>query len=205
VRFGRRSATSHEQGDETPDEAVDPGQGPFDESEVDTEDRECVDLGGLLVTPGGPMELRLSVDEESGNVLAAVLVDQDSALELRAFSASRGPGSWDELRPQIVEETQRMGGQVQEVEGTFGHELLCHVPVQTPEGEQGVQASRVIGIEGPRWLLRATLMGQAALEDRVGEVWETSIRNTVVRRGREAMPPMTALPLHLPPEARRVE
>jgi hypothetical protein len=180
-------------------------RGPFDESQVDTEERECIDLGGLLVTPAGPMELRLSVDEESGAVLAAVLVDQEGALELRAFAASRGGGAWDELRPQIAEETKRMGGQVTEVEGAFGQELLCMVPVQTPDGEQVTQASRVIGYEGPRWLLRATLMGPPALEDTMAEAWEETIRNTVVRRGHDAMAPMAALSLRLPPEARRVD
>ena len=180
-------------------------EGPFDEADVDVEDLECVDLGSLMVTPGGPMEMRLSVDEESGDVLAAVLVSEEGALELRAFAAARGGGSWDELRPQIAEETARMGGQATEEEGTSGTELLCLVPVQTPEGEKATQASRVMGFEGPRWLLRATLMGQPAVDESPDPAWERTIRHTVVRRGREAMPPGTPLPLHLPPEARRVE
>ena len=76
------------------------------------------------------MELRLQVDEESGEVIAAVLVAEEGALELRAFAASRGGGAWDELRPRIAAETARMGGTATEQEGSFGTELLCHVPVE---------------------------------------------------------------------------
>ena len=214
MRFGRKSGAKDDPdlGDEAgvTDGAEDAtetsfGQGPYDESEVDTEERDCVDLGSLLGTPAGPMEMRLSVDEESSEVLAAVLVTEEGALELRAFASSRGAGAWEELRPRIAEETQRMGGTVTEEEGLFGTELLCLVPVQTPEGEQATQASRVIGFEGPRWLLRATLMGQPAVEDEIAPAWADTIRHTVVRRGRDAMAPGTPLPLRLPHEARKVE
>lgn len=180
-------------------------RGPFDEDDVDTEDREGVDLGSLMVTPAGPMEMRLQVDEQSGEVMAVVLVADQGALELRAFAASRGGGAWDELRPRIAAETTQLGGTATEGEGPFGPDLHCTVPVKDEDGRQGTQVSRVMGYEGPRWLLRATLMGQPATEDGVPEVWEQTIRQTVVRRGRDAMPPGTPLPLHLPPEARRVE
>jgi hypothetical protein len=215
VRFGRKPAVdkaAQEQADEALEEQLSgeaqdtpAALGPFDESEVDTEDREGIDLGSLLITPATQMEMRLQVDEDSGQVIAAVLVNDEGALELRAFAASRGGGAWDDLRPQIAEETTRMGGTVTEQEGSFGNELLCSVPVQTPDGAQATQASRVIGHEGPRWLLRATLLGRPAVEPELAEPWEQTIRNTVVRRGRDAMAPGTPLTLELPPQARRVE
>ncbi len=211
MRFGRKPAAQRLDGADAPDGTdaseteVVVASGPFDESEVDVEERECIDLGSLLVTPSGQMEMRLSVDEDSGQVLAAVLVNDDGALELRAFAASRGSGSWEELRPQISAETARLGGTATEQEGSFGTELLCLVPVQTPEGEQATQASRVVAHQGPRWLLRATLMGRPAVEEDLAAPWEETIRQTVVRRGHEAMPPGAPLPLRLPPEARRVD
>lgn len=177
--------------------------GPFDVSEVDVEERDCIDLGSLLVTPTSELELQLQVDEESGEILAVLLVGQDGALELRAFAASRGASAWDELRPRIVAEMANVGGTAQEQRGSFGAELVCMVPVQTPEGEPAVQANRIVGCEGPAWLLRATLMGPAALDDELSGPWEERIRQVVVRRGRGAMPPGSALPLTLPPEARR--
>ncbi len=182
----------------------DPSVGPFDATEVDVEERDCIDLGGLLITPIGQVEMQLQVDEASGQVIAAVLVGQDGALELRAFAASRGGGAWDELRPRIAAETARLGGTCDGGSGPFGAELRCMVPVQGPDGQAAVQASRVMAHEGPAWLLRATLMGEAAQHEELPEAWEATIRQVVVRRGREAMPPGAPLHLHLPPEARRV-
>lgn len=218
MRFGRKAGKDTPEPDEPlgveadPDDeaaaeapAEDDLRGPFDEDDVDTEEFEGVDLGSLMVSPAGPMEMRLQVDEQSGDVMAVVLVADEGALELRAFAASRGGGAWDELRPRIAAETTGMGGTVAEGEGPFGPELRCTVPVQVEDGRQGTQVSRVMGHEGSRWLLRATLMGQPAIEDGLPEMWEETIRQTVVRRGRDAMPPGTPLPLHLPPEARRVE
>jgi hypothetical protein len=223
VRFGRKSrneesadAIDEEESEDTAealsaaepsaDPAADRASGPYDASDIeDLDQRECIDLGSLLVTPAGPMEMRLQVDEESGQVMAAVLVDDDGALELRAFAAARGSGAWDELRPRISSETARMGGTATEEDGTFGTEVVCVVPIQTPEGQQATQVTRISGHEGPNWLLRATLMGQPASEPVPGSVWEETIRSVVVRRGREAMVPGAPLQLALPPDARPVE
>ncbi len=223
MRFGRK-ARDEESGSEpgseetlgaTSDDAVDDhrgtaiagaGTGPFDAADVpDLDQRECIDLGGLLVTPAGQMEMQLQVDEGSGEVMAAILVGEDGALELRAFAASRGGGSWEELRPRISAETARMGGTATEEDGLFGTELVCVVPMQTPDGQPAQQVSRISGHQGPNWLLRATLMGQPAVEPVEGTVWEETIRSVVVRRGREAMAPGAPLRLTLPPDARPVE
>jgi hypothetical protein len=210
VRFGRRSG-SREPDEELTDAAVEssgsvaPAGGPFDISEVDEEDRDCVDLGSLLVTPVGEMELRLQVEEETGAVIAAVLIAEEGALELRAFAASRGGDAWDDLRPLIAAETARMGGTATEQEGPFGTEVLCQVPMEDESGQVVTQASRIMAHEGSAWLLRATLMGLPAVDPEAAVPWEETIRQTVVRRGREAMAPGAALPLSLPPDARRVD
>lgn len=185
---------------------ADRSAGPFDASEVeDLDEREGIDLGSLVITPAGPMEMRLQVDEASGEVMAAVLVTEDGALELRAFAAMRGGNAWDELRPQISAETARMGGTATEEQGTFGTELVCQVPMQLPDGQPGSQVSRISGFEGPNWLLRATLMGQPAAEPESAGPWEETIRSVVVRRGREAMVPGAPLRLTLPPDAHQVD
>ncbi|MET0839200.1 MAG: DUF3710 domain-containing protein [Marmoricola sp.] len=213
MRFGRRSRDDQPEEGQAPEPADDlpleppaRGTGPFDAAEVeDLDDWEGIDLGSLLVLPAGPMEMRLQVDEDSGEVIAAVLVGEQGALELRAFAAARGGGSWDELRPRISAETARMGGTATEEEGTFGTELVCVVPMQGPDGQQAMQVSRISGHEGPNWLLRATLMGQPAAEPEQDGPWLDTIRSVVVRRGREAMAPGAPLRLTLPPDARQVE
>ncbi|TDO45290.1 uncharacterized protein DUF3710 [Kribbella sp. VKM Ac-2527] len=188
------------------DEAVDEGgaataEGPFDVSEVDPatlEAEDRIDLGALVITGLPGMELRLQVDEQSGDVQAILLVLEDSALELRAFAAPRTSGIWSEVRREIAAEATRMGGTATESEGPFGTELVLVVPVQDPEGQIFSQTSRVIGVDGPRWLLRATVLGRAAVEPDAAPPMEEALRSVVVVRGSEPMAPRESLALRLP-------
>jgi hypothetical protein len=175
--------------------------GPFDSTEVDAETLEAedrIDLGALVITGLPGMELRLQVDEASGDVQAVLLVLEDSALELRAFAAPKTSGIWSEVRREIAAEATRMGGTASETEGPFGTELVLVVPVEDPEGQIFSQTSRVIGIDGPRWLLRATVLGRAAVEPDAAPPLEQSLRNVVVVRGNEPMAPRESLVMRLP-------
>ena len=79
--------------------------GPFDSDELPpTSEVERVDLGSLLIAPEPDRELRLQVDEASGDVQSVVLAGPDGALELRAFAAPRNGDLWSEARPQIAAE-----------------------------------------------------------------------------------------------------
>lgn len=179
-------------------------EGPFDSSEVDAADLEAedrIDLGALVVTGMPGMELGLQVDEQSGVVQAVLLMLDDSALELRAFAAPKTSGIWDEVRQEIAGEAARMGGTATETEGPFGTELVLVVPVEDPEGQVFSQTSRVIGVDGPRWLLRGTVLGRAAVEPDAAEPMEATLRNVVVVRGNEPMAVRESLPLQMPPGA----
>ncbi|QCC77093.1 DUF3710 domain-containing protein [Nocardioides daphniae] len=167
------------------------------------DDVERVDLGSLRVAPVPGRELRLQVNEESGEVAAVLLVAEDGAMEIQAFAAPRTGGLWEEVRPQIVADVTRRGGHSVEREGRFGTELLCQVPAALPDGSQGVQASRIIGVDGPRWLLRATLLGRPAVEPETAGEWEDGLAMIAVHRGDQAMPLGKPLPFVMPPEARR--
>lgn len=183
--------------------------GPWDASEVDTGDDTGddgrVDLGGLRVRPRQGLELRLQVDEASQQVAAVLLVGAEGALELRAFAAPRSGGLWDDVRRQIAAETARRGGTADEAEGPFGTELRVVMPVRTPEGRSATQPSRVLGIEGPRWLLRATLLGRPAMEPDSEHEIDKALRDVVVVRGSGPMAPGDMLPLEMPSNARPVQ
>jgi Protein of unknown function (DUF3710) len=180
----------------------DRAKGPYDSTEVDPELLEAedrIDLGALVITGMPGMELRLQVDEQSNEVQAVLLVLEDSALELRAFAAPKKAGIWADVRREIAAEATRMGGTASEAEGPFGTELVLVVPVEDPEnGQIFSQTSRVIGIDGPRWLLRGTVLGRAAVEPEAAPPMEDSLRNVVVVRGSEPMAPREALGLRLP-------
>ena len=189
--------------------------GPWDIGEVDdlesTEDQPRIDLGSIVVTGVPGSELRLQVAEETNEIVSAMMIIEtavepapsaktapaaySSALELGAYAAPRSGGLWAELREEIIESATAEGGSASLIEGPFGVELRRLVPVTTPDGEQGYQPSRIWVAEGPRWLLRGIVYGQAAVEDDpespvVRDVL-SAFRSVVVRRGDEAMAPGT--------------
>jgi hypothetical protein len=179
-------------------------EGPFDVSEVDLQGSTRVDLGSLLITPTPGREVRVQVDETTQAVQAVLVAGPDGALELRAFAAPRNGDLWSEVRPQITADIEGRGGTVAEREGRFGTELACQRPVQQPDGKTARQASRVIGVNGPRWFLRATLMGGPATASDAAASWEDMLAQVVVRRGEHAMPVADPLPIVLPTDARKL-
>lgn len=181
-------------------EAVEAPQGPLDIEDVDP-DASYVDLGSLLVQPPDGLDLRLQVDEQTGQVMTVLLTAENGVLEMRAFASARGGDLWTDARREIAADTARRGGTATEQDGPFGPELYCEVPVTGPNGESLVQPSRVIGHTGPRWFLRATIAGLPAQDREAAAPFEDALRKVAVRRGSEAMPPGEALPLRLPPEA----
>ena len=197
-------APVEDEGAEEPGTPEGRSAGPYDSSEVDASELEAedrIDLGALVITGMPGMELRLQVDEQSGDVQAILLVLEDSALELRAFAAPKTSGIWTEVRREIAAEATRMGGTASETDGPFGTELVLVVPVEDPDGQIFSQTSRVIGVDGPRWLLRATVLGRAAVEPEAAPPMEQSLRNVIVVRGSEPMAPRESLALRLPPGA----
>jgi hypothetical protein len=181
--------------------------GPWDASEIELdEDREdLVDMGGLVIPAPTDLELQMQVDETSGAIVAVLLANLDGAVELRPFAAPRHGDIWEDTRRGIAAEVSQQGGTATEGEGPWGKELRVKMTVQTPDGSTVQQPSRVVGIAGPRWMLRATFFGKPALEPDPAGPLETALRSVVVVRGSEAMPPGDALPLHLPPNAQPVE
>ena len=178
------------------------GAGPIDAEDLDSTDGR-VDLGALLLLPVEGTELQLQVDEASGAVQSVMFAGPEGALELKVFAAPRNGDLWNEVRPQIAADLGKRGGTATEREGRFGTELVCQMPVTLPDGKSGLQPSRVIGINGSRWLLRATLLGRPAVEPETGAAFEDALTSVAVRRGSHAMPVGDPLPLTLPPDARR--
>jgi hypothetical protein len=197
-------------------------EGPYDINEVDstesTEESPKIDLGSLILTAVPGSELRLQVAEESGEIVSAMLVIEtivelpasanqkpqsfSSALELGAYAAPRSGGLWAELRDEISRSATEAGGTASLGEGPFGVELRRLIPVTTPDGEEGYQPSRMWVAEGPRWLLRGIVYGQAAIEEDtdspvVADVL-SAFRQVIVRRGDEPMAPGDLLPLTMP-------
>ncbi|QWZ09484.1 DUF3710 domain-containing protein [Nocardioides panacis] len=181
--------------------------GPWDVSEVTVpeDDPDRIDLGSLLLTPHPGLDLQLQVDEASGQVVAVILAGETGAAELRAFAAPRNGDIWDDVRRQVAGEVARMGGTASETEGAWGTEVVVNLTVARDDGQPVQQTSKVIGIPGPRWLLRATLFGRPAVEHQEDGDVEAALRAVVVVRGSTPVPPGDPLPLTMPPNAQRME
>ena len=178
--------------------------GPWDSDDLPDDGVDRVDLGSLRVPPREGAELRLQVDEATGEVQSVMLAAEEGALELRAFAAPRNGSLWEEVRPQIAADVAQHGGTATEREGRFGTELVCQMQVVMPDGTQAMQPSRILGVNGARWLLRATFLGRPAVDPEDADEWEDAIESVVVHRGSHAMPVGDALPLSLPDDAQRV-
>ncbi|WP_433500491.1 DUF3710 domain-containing protein [Sphaerimonospora sp. CA-214678] len=171
--------------------------GPWDAQESYPE-AERVDLGGLLLPVGPRFEIQLSVTGD--HIDGAIVLVEESALRVQALAAPKRSGIWDEVRTEIAREVTAAGGIVQEQEGPFGAELAARVPPAPGETPQPV---RYLGVDGPRWLLRAVISGRAALDTTAAEILENVVRDIVVVRGDEPMPPRETIHLRLPAEARQ--
>ncbi|MCC6495370.1 MAG: DUF3710 domain-containing protein [Propionibacteriaceae bacterium] len=180
--------------------------GPFDSEEVELgEDHVTrIDLGSLIVTPWDGLGLQLQVNEATRQVQAVTAVWKNSGLEIALFAAPASGGLAEELREDVVDEAEQAGGSATLADGPFGSEVRRVLPQEGPGGEQLFHVSRIWFAEGPRWLLRATLLGEAALGDADAPLVAPFVelfRNLVVRRGDKPMVPGELISMTLPEAA----
>lgn len=183
--------------------------GPFDFDEVDLElddeDIPRIDFGSLILTPSPDMQLQLQVDQASGEVQTALAMMGGSGLEVALFAAPTSGGLARQVRHEMLDAAREAGGNGDFAEGPFGTEVRRVIPVKTDDGQEGLHISRTWLVEGPRWLLRGVLMGEAALVDdpehegKDAELIEF-FKNVVVRRGDTPKPPGDLVTMTLPDE-----
>ena len=173
------------------DESPAPEHGPWDAQHA-PEGVQRLDLGSLQIPAIEGVEVRVQANPDGG-VEQIVLVDGDSALQLGVFAAPRSEGIWNEVRAEIAQAMKSDGVSAREISGPYGVELAARV--NTPEGPADV---RFVGVDGPRWMVRALYQGAAAADPtREGALGEV-LAGLVVIRDAEARPVREALPLRLP-------
>lgn len=178
--------------------------GPFDLSEVDLEadDIERMDFGSLILTPFENMQVQLQVDQATNQVQSALVMVDQSALEVALFAAPARTSMVKDITDDMTKQTVEAGGEVEITDGPFGPEIRRVLPVQGEDGQQAYHVSRTWFAQGPRWLLRGVLMGEAALaegfEEGAGELLFEFFCNVVVSRGEDPMVPGDLIPMTLP-------
>lgn len=175
--------------------------GPYDSADAPKASGTVLDLGALRIPVVPDVEFRFNANPE-GALSQVLLVDEasESALQLQVCAAPRTESLWDELRDEIRGTLTADGVSVREVKGVYGPELRAQV-----KRADGVGDLRLLGVDGPRWMVHAVYQGPAAIDPqklapRLVEV----LQNLVVHRGPEAMPVREQLPLRLPKEVQQL-
>lgn len=175
--------------------------GPWDESDsgvplVESVGDRVVSFGGLRLRVPEGVEVQVQADQSTGRISLLTLRDGDSGMQLQPYASRKSSGMWAEVLESLKSSVNSAGGLVEEAEGKYGTELLAQVQAVGETG--GQQPVRFVGVDGPRWFLRAVFMGAAARDIgagvRLGQIFESA----VVSRGDTAMAPGAPIVLNLP-------
>jgi hypothetical protein len=176
-------------------EEPDPTSGPYDERDAPDDELARLDLGALRIPAGPGYDVRVDLNEAQ-QVISATLAAPDGTMQLGVFAAPRNEGIWDEVRAEIATSLNaERRASAAEAEGPFGTELRGSLPAETGKGSIPV---RFIGVDGPRWFLRALLAGPVAADPVKAKTFEDAFRRCVVVRGSEPLPVREPVPLRLP-------
>jgi len=169
--------------------------GPYDERDAPEDELNRIDLGALQIPISDGLDVRLELNEAQ-QVIAATLATADGTMQVGVFAAPRSEGIWDEVRAEIAESlnAQRRTA-ANEQDGPFGVELQATL---LADGG-GTVPGRFIGVDGPRWFLRALLAGPVAADAAKAKPFEDALRGVIVVRGNEPLPVREPVPLKLPP------
>lgn len=157
--------------------------GPWDINDDDAPDYdEYLNMGALYLPFLFGIELRLKASNADGNIVSTTITYKNSSLEMEVFAAPKSMGIWDEVRQEFLDNRAK----AEETDGFFGKEILLPVTVQ---GEEVM--SRIVGVDGPRWMVRAIFTGPAATDDNSEEkqALDKFLSDVVVNRGSEPLAP----------------
>lgn len=177
--------------------------GPFDVGDAVEDDRERLDFGAMLIPKEAGKDVRVSLDDK-GRVVSVSVHRDGSAMQIGAYAAPRDGAIWPDLRPELATTISSQGGRARESEGPFGPELATELAPSRTGGKEIAKAAsrpaRFVGVDGPRWFLRAVLTGPAATDEAAAEPLLATLREVIVVRGSDPKPVREPLPLKLPAE-----
>ncbi len=187
-------ATSEGEGDLT-------RTGPSD-SDGEPAPKGYLDLGALYVPRVPGLQLRGKFEKDKKVLSRMLLVLGQTGITVSVAAAPKSGGAWEELSEQIEGAITAAGGKVARVEGPYGTELDARIAGALPDGTLGYTPLRIVGVEGPRWLVRLDIQGTAISGDEEArEAAEDLIDALIVNRGPEPKIRFELLPFQLPQEA----
>ena len=173
--------------------------GPFDVTEAKSLEN-LIDFGAVkLPNVNRNLSIKVELEEDTRRLVALTLQTEGSMLQVSLFSAPKNNEVWQEVLEVLTSSLESQNARVESVVGSFGRELLVAMQVPTEDGGSALQQIRFIGVDGPRWLLRGSITGDALNNLSEQAEIERIFRSIVVDRGSEAMPPRELVPLTMPP------
>lgn len=176
---------------------VPPQEGPFDESDgtitglldPDGEGLGILDFGAYAFVP--PVNTQLQIESSEEQNLAVHVLSGQSNITIDAYAAPKTGGQWRFVASELADGLRNQGAKVSIQDGPWGREVI---------GSAAESVIRFIGVDGPRWMLRAVIVSSPAEAEQSAEIARTMLSHTVVRRGTNPMPARTPIPLVLPME-----
>ncbi|WP_294448321.1 DUF3710 domain-containing protein [uncultured Bifidobacterium sp.] len=167
--------------------------GPWDVEDENVPDYdEYLDMGSYYLPFLKGIELRVKANRATQQVLGTTITYGSSSVEIEAFAAPKTLGLWDDVRADLIEANK----DAKEVEGVFGTELA--LPVTVKGGRKVL--TRIVGVDGPRWMLRGIFSGKAATdpEGEEAKALNQFFTDIVVERGDDPLAPRDLIPMHPP-------
>lgn len=173
-------------------EGVTGHSGPYDISDPDAPEGEYLDLGGLKILGKSGLSMRLIPSPDQKNIADLAFSYGSSSLQLTLLASPRRVQFWQELRSDIL--SSQKGAT--EKEGTFGPEVYFTTKVR-----EGVEIpTRIVGVDGPRWMLRGIFAGPAAEGGEEKDYLDDFFSTVIANRGTEPLAPGDPVPLIFPPQ-----
>lgn len=175
-------------------DAINGARGPFDGDTVTPEEFDFTDFADGILDLGSvqlamPRGCEVQVEMGENGPVALHVTTPYGRLTPVAFSAPKSPGQWREAAEDIVADMANNGLDARMEAGPWGRE---------PRGIVNDTTFRMIGVDGPRWMLRVSCVGPSGLADQLRELAHNVVARSFVVRGEEPMAPGISLPVVLP-------
>jgi hypothetical protein len=176
--------------------------GPWDETDSDapSEDLDsgrAINFGALRLQVPQGVEVQVQADQTSGRITQLTLRDGESGMQLQPYASRKSGGMWPEVIDSLKSSINASGGLVETAQGEFGTEVVAQIQSSGQSGS--LQPARFVGVDGPRWFLRAVFMGKAARDSQAAIRLTEIFSSAFVVRGGSAMAPGAPLVMNLPP------
>lgn len=162
--------------------------GPYDSEEAPEDELARLDLGSVRLPLPAESQVQVEMDQ-NGPLRAVHVLTPNGRFTVGAYAAPKSGDLWPEISRELAEQLHGDGARVRKENGEWGTELVAFV---------NDVLLRFVGVDGPRWMLRAVSAGPKETSAKAAEELRDIVRNTIVVRGQQPMPVRTPLPLSLP-------